>query len=175
MAPRRSTRRRAGERSLFTTYCIDTDALIHAHRDYPRLAFPGLWAALDELIDERRFVASTMVFEELEHHEGDVVHAWARERKHMFVELDEAIQLEVAEILTAFPKLAKPRHGHHRADAFVIATAKVLGAHVVTHEDHDDHNENRPKIPLICNRRGVTCHRFPWIIGAERWVFQLQP
>lgn len=175
MARRRSTRSGAGERSLFSTYCIDTGALIHAHRDYPGHAFPGLWTAIDDLIAQHRLLASIMVLEELEHHEGDRVHAWARERREMFVDLDEPIQIELGEILASFPKLAKPRRGYRRADAFVIATAKALRAEVITDEDHDDRNENRPKIPLICNRRGIACHRFPSIIEAERWVFQLHP
>lgn len=113
MADRRKAVERpdAGARGLLPSYCIDTDALIHAHRDYPPDAFPDLWLAIDDLVGERRFFSSMMVLEELEHHEGDVVLAWARKRSPIFLELDAHIQAAVSTLVTAFPKLAKPRRG----------------------------------------------------------------
>lgn len=152
-------------------YCIDTSALIQAHADYPQDAFPGFWAQLDALIDEGRLVSSIEVLRELKAHEGDAMHMWGKERKAVFLELSEEIQRAVQEIMAARPELAKQRLNAHRADPFVIATAKVHGATVVTNEQRDG-IARRPKIPLVCDGLGIGCVRFAQVIRAEGWVFR---
>jgi hypothetical protein len=60
--------------------------------------------------------------------------------------------------------------GRNRADAFVIAVARVRGAVVVTGEGPDG-NENRPKIPFICQNLKIRCVRFLDIVRLEGWKF----
>ncbi|MFN7970975.1 MAG: DUF4411 family protein [Acidobacteriota bacterium] len=152
-------------------YCIDTSALLQAYADYPQDAFPGLWEQLDALIGEGRLVSSIEVFEELKRHEGDAMHTWAKARKAVFLELSEDIQRVVQSLMVAHPELAKHRLNAHRADPFVIATAKVRGATVVTNEQRDG-SSRRPKIPLVCDGLGISCVRFSAVIRVEGWVFR---
>ncbi|MEK7153667.1 MAG: DUF4411 family protein [Patescibacteria group bacterium] len=73
-------------------------------------------------------------------------------------------------ILGSFPKLVANMKGRNRADAFVIAVARVKGATVVTGEGPDG-NQNRPKIPYICQQLNVPCVRFLEIVRLEGWKF----
>lgn len=167
MAKRRADPRPSGSGSR---YCVDANVLIHAHRDYPPEHFPGIWTKLDALVEQGRLLSAREVLEELRHHEGDVAYAWAKKNKEIFLEVDDAIQDVVVELMAAFPTLAKARLGKTRADPFVIATAITNAACVITHEEDDD-SESRAKIPLVCRRRSVEHARFPSIIVAEGWVF----
>jgi len=61
----------------------------------------------------------------------------------------------VTEIMANWGKLVDVRKDRSRADPFVIATAKVIGATVVTDEKHGA--EKDPRIPFVCERLGVPC------------------
>lgn len=167
MAKRRADAKAAGSGAR---YCVDANVLIHLHRDYPPDHFPGIWGKLDALVEQGRLMSAREVLEELKHHEGDVAYAWAKKNKQIFIEVDDAIQNIVVELMAAFPTLAKARLGKTRADPFVIATAIMNAACVITHEEDDD-SESRAKIPLVCRRNSVDHARFPSIIVAEGWVF----
>lgn len=58
------------------------------------------------------------------------------------------------------------RKDRSRADPFVIATAKVIGATVVTDEKHGA--EKDPRIPFVCERLGVPCLTPSAFVEAER-------
>jgi hypothetical protein len=60
----------------------------------------------------------------------------------------------VTEIMANWGKLVDVRKDRSRADPFVIATAKVVGATVVTDEKHG--TEKDPRIPFVCDRLGVS-------------------
>ena len=77
------------------SYSLDTSSLLHAwRRAYPPEVFPALWQRLDEQIAEGGLVASEEVLIELEQVD-DEVHAWARQRRAMFIPTDNAIQVAV--------------------------------------------------------------------------------
>jgi predicted nucleic acid-binding protein len=152
-------------------YCVDSNVLIDIHRDYPSASFPTLWAELTTLVSEGRLISSAEVLRELGKRVGDPVHGWAKKHKAAFLDLSEDVQQHVVEIMAQFPTMAKERGGYYRADPFVVATAKVGKALVVTHEA-DDGSTKRPKIPLVCRWSRVPCIRFPEIVTREGWVFR---
>jgi hypothetical protein len=140
-------------------------------RYYPEPMFPGLWKRVDDLIDEGRFRLSEEVWEEARVRDA-VTKAWCdgRGKGALVVPTDPAVALEVQQILTQYPKLVANMKGRNRADAFVIAVARLQGAVVVTGEGPDG-NQNRPKIPYICGQLGVQCVRFIDIVRLEGWTF----
>lgn len=61
----------------------------------------------------------------------------------------------VTEIMARWGRLVDSRKLRSRADPFVIATAKVVGATVVTSEGYG--TENKPQIPFVCAQLDVQC------------------
>jgi hypothetical protein len=154
------------------TYSVDTSALLDGlERYYPQVSFPALWSKVDDLIAGRRFLISEEVWEEARAHDA-AAKTWCdgHGKASIVVPTDAVIAKEVQEILTAFPKLVANLKGRNRADAFVIAVAKIKGAVVVTGEGPDG-NDNRPKIPYICQQLRISCVRFLDIVRLEGWKF----
>lgn len=157
-----------GARSV---YSIDTSALIDGlERYYPEQTFPGLWARVDDLINEERFLISEEVWEEIESKDA-VVRAWCEPRKDSIViATDSSIATEVQHILTAHDRLVMNLKNRNRADPFVIALAALRNGTVVTGEGSDG-TANRPKIPFVCQRLGISCIRFTDVPTLEGWTF----
>jgi hypothetical protein len=78
---------------------------------------------------------------------------------------------EVRSILRDFPTMVGTLRGRNRADPFVVALGRLKHATVVTGEG-DDGNERHPKIPFVCDRRGIPCMKFTDLIRAEGWRFR---
>lgn len=151
-------------------YSIDTSALLEGWvRHYPMDVFPSLWDRLDGLIVAGELRASEEVLHELRRKEDDLSE-WADARSELFVETDEAIQIEVTEILAQHEKLVDDSRGHNAADAFVIALARIESAKVVT-EERPRHNLYRPNIPDVCRGMGTPWINLLQLIREERWVF----
>jgi len=136
-------------------YCLDTSALINPWNDYyaPDLA-PGYWRSIPAMVAAGRAVLSEEVREELEKIEDDLL-KWARVNIGSWHPLTDEVQAVVTEIMANWGKLVDVRKDRSRADPFVIATAKVIGATVVTDEKHGA--EKDPRIPFVCERLGVPC------------------
>ena len=153
------------------TYSLDTSALLDARiRYYPPDVFPNLWERIDELIRKEGLIATEEVLRELERRD-DEVHAWASERREMFVAIDEEIQPYVADIMRDHPKLIDQRAGRYAADPFVIALAQMRECTVVTGEKPTG-TLARPNIPDVCDSLGVPWMNMLQLIRAERWVFE---
>ena len=60
--------------------------------------------------------------------------------------------------------------GKNFADPYVIASAHVRVATVISHENRTG-NMNGPKIPDVCSVYGIGCQRLPDLIRAEGWQF----
>ena len=76
----------------------------------------------------------------------------------MLVPPDEEIQRKVAELLGKYPRLVDTLKGRSQADPFVIATAVVFGAVVVTGELPG--TPEKPRIPFVCQAEGVRSINF---------------
>jgi hypothetical protein len=127
-------------------YSIDTSSLIWAWRfAYPRERFPSVWARIENLIRGGDLKASPMVLTELERQDDDL-HAWATAKPEMFIDLDEARQQEVREIMAAHAGIVQPGEDRVNAGPFVIALAHCRGL-VVVSEERRSGNPNTPRIP----------------------------
>jgi hypothetical protein len=155
-----------------TVYSVDTSALLDGlERYYPEAAFPALWGKIDSLIAHGRFLLSDEVWDEARKRDA-AAKTWCDRcgKTALVVPTDAVIAKEVQDILVSFPKLVANMKGKNRADAFVIAVARLRGATIVTGEGPDG-NQNRPKIPYIAQELGVPCIRFLDIIRREGWRF----
>lgn len=132
------------------TYCIDTSSFLDAwDRWYPIDVFPSFWQKLGQFIEHGVVISSEEVYTEIER-KHDELFEWVKARRSMFVELSDDVQDAVTTIMREFPQLVDARSGKSFADPFVIATAMVNDATVVTGEAYG--TETRPKIPIVCDR-----------------------
>ncbi len=153
-----------------TIFCFDTSAFLDAWtRNYPPDVFPQLWRAIEDEIAAGRVIAPEEVRVEFATKDDSVL-KWAKKQRGLFVDLDDAQQVAVGEVLSRFPKLIDTRLGRSGADPFVIALARVRGAAVVSGEN-DDGSAKRPKIPTVCTAFGVRSMKPLDFIRANRWVF----
>ena len=152
-------------------YCVDTSALIDGlERYYPEEHFPALWERVDELVAAGRFFISEEVWEEVKQ-KDERAQEWVQPRlAELVVRTDQAVVTATQQVLRGHELLVKNMKGRNRADPFVIAVAQIRGAIVVTGEGSDG-TANRPKIPYVCNRLGLTCIRFLDVVRAEGWRF----
>jgi hypothetical protein len=152
-------------------YSVDTSALIDGlERFYRQDSFPGLWEEIDHLIDAGRFLMSDEVLDEA-HKKDLVARAWcdARDTARFVVATDAAVIQEVQAIVARYRNMLKK--GRNRADAFVIAVARLRSATVVTGEGSDG-NERQPKIPFICKSLNIECLSLPDVVSLEGWRFR---
>jgi hypothetical protein len=151
-------------------YCIDTSSLVDAWvRYYPPASFPSLWEKIEALIDAGTLISSEEVLRELERQEDELL-AWAKQRNHLFQPVDEAVQKMTMEILNQCPKLVNINKHRSEGDPFVIATAQLYGAIVVTGE-HPTNKINKPKIPDVCRLLNIPLINTLGLIQSEKWTF----
>jgi hypothetical protein len=137
-------------------YCLDTSALINPwNRHYAPDLAPGYWRDVPRLVADKRAILSEEVREELERVE-DALRDWARANIAAWHPLTDPIQAVVGQIMANWGQLVDVRKDRSRADPFVIATAKIAGAIVVTDEKHG--TEKDPRIPFVCEQLDV-----PWL------------
>ena len=151
-------------------YCIDTSSLIAAWQErYPIENFPKFWDRIDDLVKEGRLISPIEVFNEIKKRSDDL-HDWLKGRKrNMFQELDEEVQIEVANILQQFPRLVGEKKLRSSADPFVISLARITGHQLVT-EEKPTGSLNRPNIPDVCAQLGISAIGILKVIQIEKWV-----
>jgi Domain of unknown function (DUF4411) len=149
-------------------YSIDSSALIHAwRRVYRPQNFGFIWKGFDSLIEGQRLCASIEVYNELDK-KDDELFAWCKDRKEkMFRELDDEIQIVVAEIMRDHPRLVDTVKGRSGADPFVIALAETVTPHmqVLTEE-----KPGKVKIPDVCDARKIKWINLADMIENENWT-----
>jgi len=150
-------------------YCVDTSGWLDGwQRHYPPDVFPTLWTKLDGVVTQGEIISSEEVYVELKR-KADDLHEWVQARKQMLVPLDEAIQLRATELLGEFPRLVDTLRNRSKADPFVIATAIERTAVVVTGEGPG--SLEKPRIPTVCQVRGIRCITFLQMIRELRLTF----
>lgn len=154
-------------------YVFDTSSFIKIFGFYPK-RFPSLWRSFEELRTEGKIVSVHEVFKEIKDRSGDIT-AWAENNKSIF----HAPTAEEANFITS---LFTVRNGHFQhiikrenvlkgtpvADPFIIASAKVKSAAVVTEELY---KENGSKIPNICKHFEIECLTLEGFMEKEEWEF----
>jgi hypothetical protein len=152
------------------TYVFDTSALIGAWvRSYPPDLFPALWDHMDALATAGRLLIPEEVLDELKAQDDDLL-AWVKTRAlNVVVPTSRAIMLEARDLLQDYPALTKAGTGRGRADPFVIALAALRSVPVVTQEQGG--SASKPRIPYVCQRRGIDCMGALDVIRSEGWRF----
>ena len=152
-------------------YCVDTSAWLDGWvRDYPPDVFPSLWDKLSECVRAGMLKCSEEVYVELEK-KDDGLHDWLKARKEVLVPLDEGIQKIVIELLAAYPRLVDTHRNRSQADPFVIATAERLGSSAVVTGEKPRGKLDTPKIPDVCELRGLRCITFLDMLRELEWHF----
>lgn len=147
-------------------WCFDTSALIEPWvRLYPPDLFPAVWAKLGELAKSGVIVAPADVRLELERQKDDLFD-WAKGVPELFKDSDRAVMEAFTEIVNAHPDFLKVNSTKSGADPFVVAFAIVHGLPVVTYETLAKQNA-APKIPNVCNARGIPCVSVVDVLRAE--------
>jgi Domain of unknown function (DUF4411) len=150
-------------------YCIDTSSLIAAWEErYPIGHFPNFWKLFEGAIENGKLSAPTPVLDETDRKSKEL-YEWLQDRNGLFVELDEAVQLEVKTILAKHPRLVMEKKQRYAADPFVIALAKQNSFTVVT-DEKPTRALNRPNIPDVCDDYGVPCIGLLQLIKLENWI-----
>lgn len=152
------------------SYVFDTSALVGAWvRLYPPDLFAGLWDHMDELAADGRLLVPEEVLDELKAQDDDLL-SWVKARSEtVVVPTSRALMLEARDVLQDHPFLTKTGTGRGKADPFVIALAAVRGLQVVTHEQGG--SPSKPRIPFVCQHRGVGCMTALDVIRSEGWRF----
>ena len=101
--------------------------------------------------------------------QDDDLAKWANARPHLFVALDQAIQLATSQVLAQHPLLMKATKNRNGADPFVIATARVRSLTVVSEEKGG--TDTKPKIPSVCEALGVPCVNVLSFLRDQGWSF----
>lgn len=155
-------------------YCIDTNVLMDWQaRYFPTDVFASLIMKVDGLIAESRFVAPSLVEEELGAVGTADLTLWSKQRSQVFVPLEEVFR-EGLSIQGRFPGLKDPKAEYEEADAFVIALARLRNGVVVTQETSASEKRNPRRthfIPDVCRELGVPCINLLGMIRREGWVF----
>lgn len=154
-------------------YSLDTSALIAAfHERYPIENFPSFWRKIEALIKNGQLKMSQIVFDEAMR--DTEIRQWCDENQlkpDFQVVIDEAVQEQVSEVLSEFPRLVDNRTGKSGADPWVIALALTIENCVVVTEENPTHSQNRPKIPDVCVHFNLQCFKIVDLIEKENWIF----
>ncbi len=120
-------------------------------------------------IEERIVAAQELVYFEIAEQDDDLKD-WVEQRDKLFVPFDEELYAIATEIIQEYPQNIK-RRARFGADAFVVALAIQHDLIVVTEEEREGSSEKNPKIPYICERKGVSYFKFIDFMGEMGWAF----
>lgn len=136
-------------------YVLDTSVLIHAwNRAYPLDVFPSFWRHFETHVENGTLISSIEVKIELER-KDDELFAWIKQWSYMFIEIDNAVQDRVIELMAAYPKFVDERTNKSEGDPWVCALADTRDLAVVTEEKGG--TDLKPKIPYVCGKENIRC------------------
>lgn len=142
-------------------YLLDADVLIQsANTYYPLHIFPGFWSWLDSGIKEGWICSVYEVYSEIKY--PDELKEWADSRAgNLFIdESDINIQNVYKDIAVWVNSNYEPEQARaflDVADPWLIATAVVKEASVVTQEAKKSPGAKKVKIPNVCEMFNVPC------------------
>ena len=143
-------------------YLLDANTYIQAKNQYYGMDIcPAYWEWLDLQFQQNMLASVEMIGRELK--EGnDELAEWAKARPEHFIKHDDndtqLIFTQIAEILISGDYNPANRDNFlAKADPWIIAKAKVIGAIIVTHESFVSPNTKKVKVPNICQQFGVPC------------------
>lgn len=162
-------------------YIFDTSTLIHMFRFYYKDRFPSLWSNFDEYISSGSIISVREAYNELTSvSEKEDLIAWANLHKtDVFLTPTEEEMKFVSEIFKNkhYQQLISNNailNGKSQADPFIIASAKIKSACIVTLDGFTpsgEIKEHAPKIAFISKCLDVDCCNFEQFMAREDWKF----
>lgn len=159
--------------TLFPGYLLDANTIIQLGR---RINPPELRssanAIVDGLISQGRILSPLEVCKELEmgvKDKGDEVIKWVERNKTIFVELSEAQQEHLADVLAQFPDLVKYDIQSYDADPILVAMAlEYRGWTVVTRDGFN--GTGKQGVKQACDRYKIPCMTEYDMLKANGWA-----
>lgn len=149
-------------------YSLDSSGFLDAWvRNYPQDVFGSIWNQMDQPARSGLIVIVDEALREL-NRKDDGAYKWICARPSMIVSTNEAIQLEVRNILASYPRLIDSGKNRSGGDPFVVATARLLGYSVITGEMPTG-KLAKPKIPDVCRALGIPCLNILEFFRQQKW------
>lgn len=143
-------------------YLLDANTYIQAKNLHYQMTFcPAYWHWLDREYETSRLCSVQAIFDELSAG-NDELSRWVKKRKNHFITVSYEVQERFAEIAQYVDELPQAKDQYKAkflgaADPWLIATAAVTGATVVSQETRAPANSTQVKIPNVCEDIGVSC------------------
>lgn len=143
-------------------YLLDSNTYIQAKNQYYDMyVCPAYWDWLDQQFERGVLCSIDMIGQELKKG-NDALADWAKERPSHFVANDDKETQGIFTEIVSFVMKGAYNSGNRddflaKADPWIIAKAKSIGATVVTHEATVSENTRKVKVPNICRQFGVPC------------------
>jgi hypothetical protein len=143
-------------------YLLDANTYIQAKNQYYGMDIcPAYWDWLDQQFEIGLIGSVDMIGRELKDG-SDELAEWAKNRPGHFIANDDDKTQKIFTDILQFVMVGDYNAGNRdgflaKADPWIIAKAKSLGATVVTHEAFVAPNTKKVKVPNICQHFGVTC------------------
>lgn len=138
-------------------YAIDACSLINAAKNYSlkKSTFAPIWEKITEMISAGALISTVEVRDELK--DDDLVE-WSKRNDQLFFPLSEEIQRKATAVLRDFPTMIKMKSTENsNADPFLVATAVLNGATIVSDERLGDESTGDIHIPNVCRKYGIGC------------------
>jgi len=154
-------------------YVFDSSSFRVINHYFPE-RFPSFWKLLDEYVLKGQIISVREVYNELER-QGikPYLKTWVKVNKKIFLEPNEEEGIFIREIFTIshFKNLIGNKqilNGRPNADPFVISSARIKKACVVTEESK---MPNAARIPNICEHFKIDCIDIEGFMERESWEF----
>ena len=154
-------------------YVFDTCAFIVLGHYFPE-RFPSFWKNLDDYVGRGKIISVREVFKELDNSASKShLRAWIDLNKKIFL-IPSSKEMEFVSQIFSIPQyqhmveVEKRLKGTPVADPFIIASAKIRGACVVTEEVK---KKDASKIPNVCEHFGIECTNLESFMEKEHWRF----
>ncbi len=139
---------------------LDASAIIYAWDNYPLAQFPGLWQWLSGEIHTHELAISVVALEEVAHKAPECA-KWLKAAGVLRLPIGEAVVMTAMFIKQAIGVVNDQYHpkGVDENDLFIIASAKVHGADLITNEARQfgaQAEARKYKIPAVCEMAGVS-------------------
>lgn len=143
-------------------YLLDANTYIQAKNQYYGMDIcPAYWNWLDQQFLLGEVGSVDMIGQELKDGSDDLAE-WVKDRPEHFISNDDEECQEVFANIVQMVMTGNYNAGNRnnflaKADPWIIAKAKTIGATVVTHEAIIDPRARKVKVPNICQKFGVPC------------------
>ncbi len=154
-------------------YVFDSSSFIVVGHYFPS-NFPSFWQRFDSAISERQIVSVREAYRELDNRATrQHLIDWVNRNKEIFLVPSPEETQFIAEIFSVrhFQQLINEKQrltASPVADPFIVASAKVRNACVVTEESF---KKNAAKIPNVCEYYGIEWVTIQGFMDKERWRF----